>query len=74
MTQPSTNPSFHKGLYGNTTGTAAPLVRQNTIEFLAADPTDLATTSPRAWVNTTTGLLKFTTNAAGTPVKTVTAT
>lgn len=74
MPQASTNVTFHNGLYGNVQGLAAALVRDNTIEFLAADPTDLATTSPRIWINTTTGLLKYTTTTSGTPVKTVTAT
>ncbi len=74
MTQASTNVTFQSGKFANTSGLAAVAPEQLTVEFLAADPADLTTTSPRIWVNTTTGILKFTYNAAGTPVKTVTAT
>lgn len=78
MTQASTNVTFKNAGYAVTTGvggSAADQLKQElTVEFLAADPSDLATTSPRIWVNTTTGILKFTYTASGTPIKTVTAT
>lgn len=78
MTQVSTNATFKNGAFASVTGVggsaAQALAQELSVEFLAADPSDLATTSPRIWVNTTTGILKFTYNAAGTPVKTVTAT
>lgn len=78
MTQANTNVTFKNGAFSTVTGVggsaAQQLTQELTVEFLAADPTDLATTSPRIWCNTTTGILKFTYNAAGTPIKTVTAT
>lgn len=74
MTQASTNSTFLPSKTANTSGLKNTVPQQLVVEFLTADPTDLATTSPRIWVNTTTGILKFTYNAAGTPVKVVTAT
>lgn len=76
MTQASTNTTFKNGAYATVTGvggTAAQnLTQELTVEFVAADPSDLTTTFPRIWVNTTTALLKFTVD--GTTIKTVTAT
>lgn len=60
------------GELANTGGVATPAGQSLAVEFLTADPTDLTTNFPRAWVNITTGVLKFTVN--GTTVKTVTAT
>lgn len=78
MTQANTNVTFKAGAFANTSGVggsaAQQLTQELTVEFLAADPSDLATTSPRIWVNTTTGVLKYTYTADGDPVKTVTAT
>lgn len=78
MTQVSTNVTFKNGAFSTVTGVggtaAQALTQELTVEYLAADPSDLATTSPRIWVNTTTGILKFTYTASGTPIKTVTAT
>lgn len=74
MTQASTNVTFQPGKFANTSGILSVQPEQLTVEFLTADPADLATTSPRIWVNTTSGTMKYTYNAAGTPVKTITAT
>jgi hypothetical protein len=74
MPQASTNVTFKNNSLPNTGGVDSPNGQTVAVEYLAADPTDLATTSPRIWVNTTTGILKFTYNTAGTPVKSVTAT
>lgn len=52
----------------NTKGQTTPVLA---VEFLAADPT-LVAGVPRIWVNTTSGVLKFTHN--GTTTRTVTAT
>jgi len=74
MPQSSTNVTYKKSALPNTGGVDAVVEQTLAIEFLAADPTDLATTSPRIWINTTTGVLKFTYTSSGTPIKTVTAT
>lgn len=78
MTQASTNVTFKNAAFATVTGVggtaAQQLTQELSVEYLATDPTDLATTSPRIWVNTTTGILKFTYTASGTPVKSVTAT
>lgn len=66
----SVNNTFNPGTLANVTGVDS-IDRQLTVEFLAADPAGVAGV-PRIWVNTTTGILKFTAN--GTTVKTVTAT
>lgn len=74
MPQTSTNTSFKPSAFPNTGGVSAVTAQTLAVEYLAADPSDLATTSPRIWINTTTGLLKFTYTSSGTPIKTVTAT
>lgn len=75
MTQASTNVTFQNGKFATVTGVGqTPATVELTVEVLAADPTDLTTTSPRIWINSTTGLLKYTATTAGTPIKVVTAT
>lgn len=71
MTASSTNSTFKQGGFSDTTGVDT-VIQQLTVELLAADPSDLSTNFPRIWVNTTTDLMKLTTN--GTDVFTVTAT
>lgn len=67
----SVNNTFKPGTLANAAGIAAAAGQTLTVEFLAADPT-LVSGTPRIWVNTTSGTLKFTHN--GTTTKTVTAT
>lgn len=63
--------TFRPSALSNTGGVGSANGQTLTVEFLAADPT-LVAGVPRIWVNTATGVLKFTHN--GTTVKTVTAT
>lgn len=72
MPQASTNSTYKNQALPNTGGVDATNGQTLAVEFLTADPTDLATNFPRMWVNTTTGILKFTVD--GTTVKSVTAT
>lgn len=74
MPQASTNVTYKTTGLPNTGGVDAVIGQTLAVEFLSADPTDLATTSPRVWVNTTTGIMKFTYTSSGTPIKTITAT
>lgn len=71
MTQASTNTTFLNTAMGNVAGVDAIAGQTLTIEFLAADPT-LVAGKAQVWVNTTTGIMKFTAN--GTTTKTITAT
>ena len=72
MPQPSTNATFKSQALPNPKGVATPAGEVLAVEFLSADPADLTTNFPRIWVNTTSGVLKFSAN--GTTTKTVTAT
>lgn len=72
MPQSSTNASFKNQALPNTGGIDTTTSQTLAVEFLTADPVDIATNFPRVWVNITTGIMKFTGN--GTTVKTVTAT
>lgn len=67
----SVNNTFKPGTMANSGGEKTAAGQQLTVEFLAADPA-LVAGVPRVWINTTTGILKFTHN--GTTTKTVTAT
>lgn len=71
MPQAETTSTFRNNNLANTKGVDVALGQTLTVEFLAADPTQAAGV-PRLWVNTTTGILKF--SADGATVKTVTAT
>lgn len=68
---PNIDSTFKPSGYANTGGVDAAVGQTLTIEFLAADPT-LVAGVPRIWINTTSGVLKFTADGAAT--KTVTAT
>lgn len=72
MPQSSTNTSFKNQALPNVGGIDTPTGQTLAVEFLTADPADLATNFPRVWVNITTGIMKFTVN--GTVTKTITAT
>lgn len=67
----STDGTFKPGALANAGGVDAAAGQTLTVEFLSADPT-LVSGTPRIWVNTTSGTLKFT--ADGSTTKTVTAT
>ena len=68
MPQASTNSTFNPGAaLVNVKGLGSTPVLA--VEFLTADPTDLATNFPRLWINTTTFILKYSTN--GSTIKSV---
>lgn len=68
---PDLNKSFKNSALPNVAGVDSADGQTLAVEFLAADPV-LVAGVPRIWVNTATGILKFTHN--GTTTKTVTAT
>lgn len=68
---PNVDNTFRPGTLGNAGGVADAPGQTLTVEFLAADPT-LVAGVPRIWVNTTTGVLKFTADGATTKVVTAT--
>lgn len=65
---PSTNSTFKASAFGSTSGVQT-LFQQLSVEVLGTDPTNISTTYPRIWMNTTTKLIKYTTD--GVLVKTV---
>lgn len=71
MPQADTMTTFKNSALANVAGVDNANGQTLTVEFLAADPT-LVAGVPRIWVNTATGILKFSHN--GTVTKTVTAT
>lgn len=71
MTQASTNSTFFNTALANVSGVDTIAGETLTVEFLTADPS-LTSGIARIWVNTTTGLMKFT--ADGVTTKTITAT
>jgi hypothetical protein len=71
MPQTDTSSTFKNNSLANVGGIDAAAGQTLTVEFLTADPT-LTSGQPRIWVNTTTGVLKF--SHDGTTTRVVTAT
>lgn len=71
MPQSDTSSTYKNSALANVAGVDAAAGQTLTVEFLTADPT-LVSGVPRIWVNTTSGVLKFSHN--GSTTKTVTAT
>lgn len=68
---PNVDNTYKPSGLANAGGVDAAVGQTLTVEFLAADPA-LTAGQPRIWVNTATGVLKFTADGATTKVVTAT--